>query len=873
MSATRKQVTVVINGEEYVSTAAKQAEAGITLFGKRIPFVLDATKLLEMGLNAVRAAFGAAKDFVLNSIAAYDAFSASQRKLEGTAKLSGIAIKDLQDVADTGRKAFGLAAGTSNEFAAEIGKLTSKAGDITKSKDAMGAFLDIGAARGLSAAETLKAVQQAVLGIDEGTDKLFSKNPSVLYQEYADKVGKSAAKLTDQEKAQALLDATMTGGERVRGAYLDYLNSAAGQQEQANNKMTEAQVAFGAAVQPIRTLVLQGLNRLLNVLGPTVKWLGETANLAGVTIVQSFNRMRETVGTVAQTLGRMTGNRDLEEWGRRTAESARQSFAEVEYTVWKASQKTKAATQETTTAVTTAHQTMGAAAKASSELSQKAADDYFDKASAKLGRPLAQAIGLTEGALRSLSESAREQLPADVAEKFQKHMQGLVTASESARDRILGIKDGTGTAATRTKDMAREVEVFARGTLDAADAFGVIDDKSRKSLDSAISIATAIGGIIKSGFSFAGVTGVIGGVAALVNTMMSGDNERRQLQRESNERLRDNNARLKELTKEVGLLTLDVSGGEVASIEAILEDIVPKLARGGDVFGGPNSFSSIIRGATSSLISQGLGWDSIVALAKRFGINILDKDGAIDFAQLPVLLQALRNTNTAAPGQSFDSQLEILQQGFGVNATGDVSQIGQIMNLAERFSPALRGVFRGNNIAGTRADLQRLFNDLAAGRLTEAQLGGLTGSQFLRVITDVIGRIDRLPSGASTGPSGPTGSSAPAPTGGASGAPVTGAGGSAPPAGPAGGEVPAETIQSVIKAMDARMLSVLSSHTPLIDRIAVATEASATSLRSIDSKMDTLIEVTAGNLDATDAKLEAMRRLAALERGERPELG
>jgi hypothetical protein len=872
MSGTRKQVTVVINGEEYVSTAAKQAEAGITMFGKKIPFVLDATKLLEMGLNAVKAVFGALKNFAVDSIRAYDDFAASQTKLTAMSKLTGVSMGEMRDLVKQARDEFGLSTVASSDLAGSVAKFAAQAGSASKAGGLMAAALEIGAASGMTAAQVAEGLSSALAGNDEWLNRIGLANPSQLWKDYAAANGRAVGTLTDTEQKLAVMTAIMDAGNKVAGTYAERMESGAGAQDRLNNKLEDAKVAFGTAMQPVRVFVVQGLTSLVEVGGRVTLAIARVVNAIGVAFTGAVESARSGVGFLAIGIGKLTGNKELEDWGRNQSTAFSDFRAQLDKLEDKYLTTGKAA-QESETKQVTAARNVAAAGKAAAETTEQAADRLNKALDAKLGRPMAVAIGLTEGAVTSLGRAAVDQLPTQQSEKFLTHMQGLVTASESARDRILGIKDGTGTAATRTRDMAREVEVFARGTLDAADAFGVIDDKSRRSLDSAISIATAIGGIIKSGFSFAGVTGVIGGVAALVNTMMSGDNERRQLQRESNERLRDNNARLKELTKEVGLLTLDVSGGEVASIEAILEDIVPKLARGGDVFGGPNSFSSIIRGATSSLISQGLGWDSLVALAKRFGMNILDKDGAIDFAQLPVLLQALRNTNTAAPGQSFDSQLEILQQGFGVNATGDVSQIGQIMNLAERFSPALRGVFRGNNIAGTRADLQRLFNDLAAGRFTEAQLGGLTGSQFLRVITDVIGRIDRLPSGASTGPSGPTGSSAPAPTGGASGAPVTGAGGSAPPAGPAGGEVPAETIQSVIKAMDARMLSVLSSHTPLIDRIAVATEASATSLRSIDSKMDTLIEVTAGNLDATDARLEAMRRLAALERGERPVLG
>ena len=247
---------------------------------------------------------------------AYDAFSASQRKLEGTAKLTGVALSDLKDISKDGVEGFKLSTITANDFAAEIAKLTSKAGDLTKSKDAMASFLDIGAARGLTASDTLKAVQQAILGIDEGTDKLFGKNPSVLYEEYADKVGKSAGKLSDQEKALALLDATMQGGELVRGSYQDYLGSAAGLQEQLTTKMDTTKVAFGTALQPVRTLVLQGLVKLVEIGTPVVLALGRIANFAGVTLGLKFQDARIAVGGFAEVMGKLTRSESLEAWGR-----------------------------------------------------------------------------------------------------------------------------------------------------------------------------------------------------------------------------------------------------------------------------------------------------------------------------------------------------------------------------------------------------------------------------------------------------------------------------------------------------------------------------------------------------------------------------
>lgn len=830
----QKQVTVVINGEEFVSKAAKEAEAGITLFGKKIPFVLDATKLLEMGLSALKAAFGAAKDFVFNSIAAYDAYSASQRKLEGTAKLSGIALKDLQDVADEGRKAFGLAAGTSNEFASEIGKLTSKTGDISKSKDAMAAFLDIGAARGLSAADTLKAVQQAVLGIDEGTDKLFGKNPSVLYEEYAAKVGLSASKLTDQQKAQALLDATMTGGEAVRGAYQDYLNSAAGQQEQMNQKIEESQVKFGAAIQPIRTLVLQGLNKLLEVLIPTVEWIGQASNSAGVYMVQAFNKARETTGQLVAIFGRLTGSKDLEAWGTRTALAAGEAIRSVESTVDKAAQGTKTATDE----VQKAHVKTTAVTKAE-----------VDKQNKELERQhklwLDTVKMLYDGALTT-TEVMKRLAPA-VQKSFEperiKTFNDVMDKSRALGDQLVAkmreVKLDPPQLSTveklklELKGSADELVGVARGALDLAQSFGVVDRTTASALTSVMNIGSAVSKLA-GGDIFSGVSGILGGVANIVSTMMGGDAERRRLQKQNNEALA-------KLSRDIGGLKFNITGEDFLKAQTALGGVVGQL-RGGRGAANEND-------VRNALYAQGLTMEDFERIAKEFGIEVRSKSGALNVDSVKAVFEALGTVQLGKVGGDFNSQLDFFRESQDIAGEQGADRATNLLRFLQ--SKGNVGALAGLDFS----DPTKLREQLVAIRarlnsaegIDEDQLGALTGGQLNGLLVELLGLLG-----------------APSAGGGAGGGDVTVPSGSG--GGGAGAGAPNETIQAVIKAMDNNIASILTSHTTLHERIALATESSAASLMSIDGKMDTLIAVTAGS-DKADAIIEEQRYLLKIQQG------
>jgi len=117
---------------------------------------------------------------------------------------------------------------------------------------------------GLDAEQTLYAIKQAILGIDEGTDKLFQKNPSVLYDEFAKKIGTTAGKLTDQQKAQALLNALLDSGGKLTGSYGNYLDSAAGKQQVLNSQIQDAKIKLGEQLQPVLLTFLTHVNNLID---------------------------------------------------------------------------------------------------------------------------------------------------------------------------------------------------------------------------------------------------------------------------------------------------------------------------------------------------------------------------------------------------------------------------------------------------------------------------------------------------------------------------------------------------------------------------------------------------------------------------------
>lgn len=288
-----REVFVRITGQEDVSVAAGKAGSSLKSLGTQAKSLLPTLTFGDVarGLGVV--------------IDASNELAASMRKLEGTAKITGVSLDFLQQVAGEAQGKFQLSTVLANDFATELAKLASKAGDVGKAAPGMEAFLEIGAARGLSAAETLKAVQQSILGIDEGTDKLFGKNPSVLYKEYADQIGTTAGKLTDQQKAQALLTAALNDGLKVGGSYQAYLQSAAGQQEQLNLQLKQAAVEIGKALTPALLGLLPVVTKVAEGIGDFVQFIQLAAVRFAVFWEEIPNQIKRVNAQVLIALGEL----------------------------------------------------------------------------------------------------------------------------------------------------------------------------------------------------------------------------------------------------------------------------------------------------------------------------------------------------------------------------------------------------------------------------------------------------------------------------------------------------------------------------------------------------------------------------------------
>jgi hypothetical protein len=264
-----------------VNRSAGTASRGISSLGDIITGTFTGNLIADFFRSASRAAVDFAKDAVTAAGEAADAF----RFLRAQTQLTGTNLAENVALVERLREKFGLSRDAAERLVAQTLQFTGAAGRIGDTEKFLVALADSAAASGRSLSELPVLISQISAGQDEATDKLFAKNPSVIYEEYARSVGKTAAQLTNAEQKQALLNATLTKGAAVAGTAAERLGDAGGKAELAANRFRDLQVAVGEAITSNEGYI-QTLDRL-------------TAALDGLANPESVNQFRELAQTIA----------------------------------------------------------------------------------------------------------------------------------------------------------------------------------------------------------------------------------------------------------------------------------------------------------------------------------------------------------------------------------------------------------------------------------------------------------------------------------------------------------------------------------------------------------------------------------------------
>lgn len=755
-----KVLEVILKLNDQFTAPLRKSETGLSGFASGIG------KMVAQWASfaAISAAVVVAVD---KAFTAFDAYRASLVKLDGAARITGIALETLTAISEKAQRQFGLSKTQAADFAVEMAKLASKAGDVGLAGPALQKFLDIGAARGLTAAQTLQAVQQSILGIDEGTDKLFNKNPSVLYAEFAEKIGTTAGKLSDQQKAQALVNAAFEDGAKVTGKYGEYLLSTAGQAEQTANKTQVLFARLGEFLDPVRRVWIGFKDALVNIAAVAIFTMEAIGTTAVATVQSAWQFIQGLVGAGANLLGsfvhlvaKVSGplkdeldaiSVKLVTWGEGMKRSSATNLRETAST-WKtriaeiygvASQG-----EENITAATKKGTAQRTAIEAAAATKHKAVVMTKAEIEAEAARQTSAAWGFAyDYVIKQVNRVVTAQKTGN-------------TIAKASWDTIIDGIDGVYGSSVKTAGAIEKVDHntanAARGAISLAREFGAIDDNAANVLGNVVNLADTLKNMGASA-SAGDIVAIIGSAVGILNGLFNGNPAHMAL-------IRKNSDALMALTRSNGLLLRSQSTG--AQVEAI-KQALPGLENLATVKGDGGVGKSRFGAFRAILEGLGLTVSDAEQMAKDMGgFDLGIAGGSMSQAGLQAFIEAIKTANFGQFGQGFADQQDFLSRYFDVaGITDPATQAGMIADKLGKDSPFLAELVKRFDLSSEqgRKDLREAFagilTQLNAGTFT-GSFGNLTGADFVDFIgsfTDLIGGIGTGFGAGGTGGGGGTG--------------------------------------------------------------------------------------------------------------------
>lgn len=734
-----------------------------------------------------------------------DKVEASVRKLGGTAKIAGVPLAFLEDVAANAKNAFKLSTAQSNDFASAIVKLTNGAGRLPETDAALKALLDTGAARGLSASESLERLNQALAGQDEGTDFLFNKNPSVIYKEWADRAGVTVGKMTDMQKYQALLDETLMSGAKVRDAHLAYLQSAAGQTEILRNKTADSLAEFGAASSSLRDVLLPAATAAADGLSFVVKAVQTFGAAIGNMVWNTIDGIKG-IGTIVVRFlsGDVNGAIDAAKDMGKTLRDNWQSTTAAVDDIWadhntrrrgadykaeldmiadkrKAEQLRRQQAAQAAAASKEQAKERADALKKIDELSSESALSLVNEQhrawlelTAKFNTELAKLQGDDRRKGEAALKTAQQNL-VQVWAGFNQQVTPQITYGTTllrdntklqgmALDDLGGVLDRyntkTGRYTSAQLDAMRAAKAWRDELLNvsgeitstagklqglAHDLEPVFGSAFVDQIDRAVGAITEMGtavGRIAGGDILGGVTQGVGALVSLGKTIFGSSDGLKKA-------LSENNGRLKELRTTMGdLINVQQSGREIVGIQKALQAALPRLS--GKLDSGERQLLD------RELVKVGLDRQALNDMAEALGIRIRDDNGELQTDLLRNLLSAIGLLDTDW-GQTYRGQRDRITQGVGIGAiTDELSEAVRLLTDPTLGSRAIGTALAGQDLStaagrgGAVAALQQLFANI--GSLSVADLGGLNRAEFTDAISWLVDLLTATTEAATTVP-------------------------------------------------------------------------------------------------------------------------
>jgi len=256
-------------------------EKGLETAKKKLQEIEQSNKGVEnsnKGLDASFIAMSASivgslmkiKGVISDCVEEYKAYTQAMSSLQNVSEYTGQSMSDFSQIMNK----FSVYI-TKSDLATTI-KNFSLMGMTAEQTEQMIESLTKSAIRNRNANYTVsEAVRVASEGYRQGLSTLsdsagVTENLSVMLDNYAKSIGKTASQLTEAEKNQAYLNRTMYAAEPFANAMSDYMDTLAGKQGQYSQAMRETQVAYAEALEPVMTEMIEAGTGLLNIINSLI---------------------------------------------------------------------------------------------------------------------------------------------------------------------------------------------------------------------------------------------------------------------------------------------------------------------------------------------------------------------------------------------------------------------------------------------------------------------------------------------------------------------------------------------------------------------------------------------------------------------------
>ena len=260
---------------EELEKGLKKAQQRIQNLEEESKKVESSNKSLEASYLAMSAtavlALGKIVGVIKDCVNEYNSYTQAMSSLQNVSEYTGQSMSEFSNIMNK----FG-AYMTKADLATTI-KNFSLMGMKAEETEKMIEALTNSAIRNRNANYTVsEAVRVASEGYRQGLSTLsdsagVTENLSVMLDNYAKSIGKTASQLTEAEKNQAYLNRTMYAAEPFASAMSDYMDTLAGKQGLYSQALRETQVAYAEALEPMMKNMLESGTGILNIINSLIK--------------------------------------------------------------------------------------------------------------------------------------------------------------------------------------------------------------------------------------------------------------------------------------------------------------------------------------------------------------------------------------------------------------------------------------------------------------------------------------------------------------------------------------------------------------------------------------------------------------------------